>query len=238
MPVQITPSAIRLNHASVETCAEGHCHTANGDSNIAPHASVAAATAAGGRPAKYSLTRLADTPYRKAPTVPAVTAGPSPAPPMSPLASTTTPTSPAAKPASRRPPIRSPNIAKAARAANGTAMLLTIAPTPAGARSAVHANSRNGSKVLTKPIAAILNQPVAASWSRARLRDADSTSAPSARRTSTSASGPNFGAEILRNRNEPPQIAASNSNSAGVRQSRPLPGHARGARHAARVPVP
>src|SRR6185437_15286295 len=200
---------------------DGHCHTANGDSNTAPHASVAAATAAGGSPAKYRLTRFAETPYRKAAAVPAATAGPSPVPPMSPLASTTTPTSPAAKPASRRPPIRSPKIANAARAANGTAMLLTIALTPAGARSALHANSRKGSNVFTKPIAAILNQPVVASWWRARHRNGDSTNAPSARRTSTSASGPNFGAAILRNRNEPPQIAASSSSSTRVRQSRP-----------------
>src|SRR5690348_418601 len=100
-------------------------------------------------------------------------------------------------------------------------MLLTIALTPAGARSALHANSRNGSKVLTNPTAMILNQPAAASCRRARHRNGDSTNAPSARRPSTSGTGPNLGAAILRNRNEPPQIAARNTSSTGVRQSKP-----------------
>src|SRR5690348_1569795 len=153
--------------------------------------------------------------------VPAATAGAMPAPSTSPLASTTTPTNPIASPVRRRAPICSRNSMNAASAANGTAMLLTIALTPAGARSALHANSRNGSRVLTSPIAMILNQPTAASCPRARHRNGASTNAPSARRTSTSETGPNLGVAILRNRNEPPQIAASNTSSTGVRQSRP-----------------
>src|SRR6185437_6069242 len=207
MPVQTTPSATRLNQACGGTCADGHCQAANGASSTAPQASVAAATAGAGKSEKWRLTRFADTPYRNAPMVPAATAGPMAAPSTSPPASTNTPTNPIANPVNRRPPIFSPNSASAASAAKGTAMLLTIALTPAGARSAAHANNRNGSSVLTRPIAAILNQPAAASCRRACHRTGDT--------------GPNFGVAILRNRNEPPQIAASNNSSIGVRQSRP-----------------
>ena len=54
--------------------------------------------------------------------------------------------------------MRSPNTTNATSAANSTVMLFAIAPMPAGARSAPHANSENGIAEFSEPISAKRSQ--------------------------------------------------------------------------------
>src|SRR5690348_6141577 len=196
----------------------------NGASSSAPQSSVDAASAAAGRSERKRFTRFAEMPYINAATVPAATAAPTLEPATFPLAKMATPTRPPNNAMARWEPMRSPNSANAANAANGTAMLLEIAPIPAGARSAPQANSRNGSVVLIAPMPMIASQRERVKRARSRSRNGSNTSAPSARRTSTSGSGPKSFAATRWNRNEPPQMAANATSTAYVRVS-PLPGN-------------
>ena len=69
-------------------------------------------------------------------------------------------------------------------------MALVMAPMPAGARSAPHANSVNGIAELMAPMPASRSHSAPFSCERARQRNGSRTIAPSASRISTSANGP------------------------------------------------
>ena len=101
---------------------------------------------------------------------------------------------------------------------NGTAIALLIAPMPAGARSAPHANSVNGiaELIAAMPVSFSHNAPV--NCLRARQRNGSRMSAPKARRISTRAYGPKSFAATRMNRNDAPQIAPSTVSSTGVSQ--------------------
>lgn len=75
-------------------------------------------------------------------------------------------------------------------AAHNAVMPLAMAPTPAGARSAAHANSRKGSAELIAAISAIIGQRCSENRARSRHRNGSSSNEPSARRISTSGTGP------------------------------------------------
>src|SRR5690606_6426711 len=181
---------------------------------------VAAATAAGGSPVRWRRTRLMPMPYRNAAVAPAATAQPMLAPATLLLASTTTPANPASNASERRAPIFSPKNRKPTSAVNSTVIALAIAPMPAGARCAAHANSTNGTAELIAPISASFGHDRAGNRARARHRNGSSTSAPSASRISTSGTAPKSFAATRMNRNEAPQIAPRRVSSSGVIQSR------------------
>src|SRR5690606_37564343 len=94
MPVHSTPSIEAENHDCIGIACRGQDATANGSTSRADADSVAAAAAAGGRPARCRRTRLIPTPYRNAAGAPATTAQPTLAPAILLLASTTTPANP------------------------------------------------------------------------------------------------------------------------------------------------
>ena len=85
---------------------------------------------------------------------------------------------------------------------------------------------------LIRPMIASFGHIERAIEARSRHRNGNKTSAPRARRISTRANAPNGVAAIRMNRNEPPQMAPSSSNSRGVRQS---PANAAGLRPSATV---
>jgi hypothetical protein len=98
---------------------------------------------------------------------------------------------------------------------NNTVIELQIAPMPAGARCAAHANSTNGTAELIAPISASFGHSLSGNCARERHRNGSSTSAPSARRTSTNGAAPNSGAATRMNKNEAPQMAPSTPISRG-----------------------
>jgi hypothetical protein len=104
-------------------------------------------------------------------------------------------------------------------AVNGTAMALVMAPMPAGARSAPHANSANGTAELMAAIPASRSHRAPLNSERARHRKGSRMIAPSARRISTSANAPKSFADTRMNRNEAPQMAPSATSSVGVSQA-------------------
>ncbi len=105
---------------------------------------------------------------------------------------------------------------KAIRAANMTAMELVMAPMPAGACSAPQANKIKGMAELMAEIQVRCSHRAGVNWERARHRNGNNTTAPSARRTSTRANGPKSETATRMNRNDPPQMAPSSVNSMGV----------------------
>ncbi len=152
--------------------------------------------------------------------MPATTAAPIARPDTFAVASTTTPEKPTSNANARRGPIFSPKNRKPISAANSTVIALQIAPIAAGARSAAQANSTNGNAEFTRPMGASHSQRRAGNCARARHRNGISTSAPSSRRTSTSAYGPKSGTAMRMNRNDEPQTMPRPSSSSGVAQSR------------------
>src|SRR5256886_13221603 len=106
-------------------------------------------------------------------------------------------------------------------AANITVMALLMAPMPAGARSAPQANSANGMTELTAAMPAMRSHSATLNRARAAHSSGSRTSAPRARRASTSGRGPKDAAATRMNRDEPPQMAPSIVNSSGVRQGAP-----------------
>jgi hypothetical protein len=114
----------------------------------------------------------------------------------------------------------------ATSAVNSTAMLFVIAPMPAGARCAAHANSENGTAELIRPISAIFGQCSARNAPRSAQRNGSSASAPNASRSSTSGIAPRSLAAIRMNRKDDPQIAPSSASCSGTDQAR---ANARGA---------
>ena len=165
--------------------------------------------------------------------MPAATAAPMLTPAVLLPASTTTPMKPAASATPRRALIFSPKNTTATSAVNNTAIALQIAPTPAGARCAAHANSTNGIAELIAPISASSGHFLAGNSARSRHRNGSSTAAPSASRISTSANGPKSGAATRMNKKDAPQIAASTVSSMGVSQARVATGASSGVRAAA-----
>lgn len=97
-----------------------------------------------------------------------------------------------------------------------TAIAFVIAPTPAGARSAAHANNVNGIAVLMAAIPTIFHRCAAVNCLRSLIKNGNNTSAPSTKRTSTNAYAPKSLAAMRMKRNEAPQIAPSTVNSTGV----------------------
>src|SRR5439155_7956004 len=110
---------------------------------------------------------------------------------------------------------------KAMTAANITVMALRMAPMPAGSRSAPQANSANGMTELMAAMPAMRSHSATLNRARAAHSSGSRTSAPRARRASTSGRGPKSAAATRMNRNEPPQMAPSIVNSSGVRQGAP-----------------
>jgi hypothetical protein len=115
-------------------------------------------------------------------------------------------------------PIFSPKNKKPTSAVNSTVIALQIAPIPAGARCAAQANNTNGTAELIAPMSASFGHSFSGNCARSRHRNGNSTTQPSASRTSTSGAAPNSGAATRMNRNEAPQIAPSTVSSRGVIQ--------------------
>ncbi len=151
--------------------------------------------------------------------VPAIAASVTLSPLTRSLASTITPIRPTISAINRRSEIASRHTAKATTAVNNGVIELAIAPTPAGARSAPHANSVNGIAELSSPTMARRIHNTGEIAPRERHKNGDSDSAPSVMRTWTRAIGPKSPAATRMNRNEPPQIAPSATSSMGVIQS-------------------
>src|SRR3546814_11598255 len=95
MPVHSTPSIDAENHDCIGIACSGQDATANGSTSSADVPSVAAATAAGGRPVRCRRTRLMPMPYRHEAVAPAITAQPMLAPAILLPASTTPQANPA-----------------------------------------------------------------------------------------------------------------------------------------------
>src|SRR5256714_13616394 len=106
-------------------------------------------------------------------------------------------------------------------AVNMTVIALVMAPMPAGARSAPQANSANGMTELMAAMPAMRSHSATLNRARAAHSSGSRTSAPRARRASTSGKGPKSAAAARMDRNEPPQMAPSIVNSSGARQGAP-----------------
>src|SRR3546814_5309514 len=171
MPVHSTPSIDAENHDCIGIACSGQDATANGSTSSADVPSVAAATAAGGRPVRCRRTRLIPMPYRNEAVATATTAQPMLAPAILLLASTTTPANPASSASERRVPIFSPKNRKPTSAVNSTVIALAIAPMPAGARCAAHANRMNGTAELIAPISASFGHSERGKCARDRHRN-------------------------------------------------------------------
>jgi hypothetical protein len=107
------------------------------------------------------------------------------------------------------------------QAANRTVMALQIAPIAAGERCAAHANSKNGMAELIKPIKASLGQMAAIEGGTIAPQERQHHQRPQGQAdVDQGERRPNGFAATRMNRNDPPHMAPSTSNSMGVRQSR------------------
>jgi hypothetical protein len=100
-----------------------------------------------------------------------------------------------------------------------TVVALAIAPMPAGARWAAHANSTNGTAEFSIAMPASRSHRTRVNCARTCQKNGIRTSAPRNNRTSTSAKEPKSCAETRWKRNDAPQIAPSNKSSIGVSQA-------------------
>ena len=99
-----------------------------------------------------------------------------------------------------------------------TAVAFVIAPMPAGARCAAHANSENGIAELIAEMKMSGPMCLRVKCWRPLHSMGNRISAPRVSRTSTSGSAPNSRADTRMNRNDAPQIAPSSVSSSGVSQ--------------------
>jgi hypothetical protein len=99
-----------------------------------------------------------------------------------------------------------------------TAVAFVIAPMPAGARWAAHANNENGMAELIAEITMSGRMCARLNCTRPRHNSGSRISAPRVSRISTSGSAPNSRADTRMNRNEAPQIAPRTVSSTGVSQ--------------------